>query len=164
MDKTEFIKNYKDYVSEIYACVRPELFSVVDIIKIKDPGLMTISEIDLDETSARGYVWILFIREMNEYFKRPLKINIEEVNTIDDVELFFTLLDKERILYNPESSFSEIMSMNFKRETVGKLFTEKEAFRLDAIMDKCFTITSEMNIDIYKIAKRSKLLIRGVVY
>lgn len=161
MNKIEFTKNYKDYVSEIYACVRPELFSVVEIIEIKDPNLLPIPEKGLDEDAARGYVWNLFIIEMNEYFKRPLKIDIEEINSIEDIELFFSLLDKERILYDCLTSFKEYTSSDFKKNTVGQLFTNKEANRLDTLMEKCWEITSEMDIDIYEITNRTTLLIRG---
>ena len=66
MDAIEFVANYKKYVSEIAAVVRDNLSPIVEAFENKDPhNLVTPETWFPNETTARGFVWGLFIDAMN---------------------------------------------------------------------------------------------------
>ena len=63
-----------------------------------------------NESSARGFVWGMFIEAANKYSYKTITIDIQEINNLEDMELFFALLYKKRIVFHPETSLSGIVN------------------------------------------------------
>jgi hypothetical protein len=65
MDSIIFIRKYETYLNEIQQVVKPEYLSVIDELQQIDPhDLVTPDTRFSDETSVRGLVWTLFLREI----------------------------------------------------------------------------------------------------
>ena len=63
MDAIEFVINYPNYLQEIRDVVRPELFPLLDELEKIDPhDLVSPDTWFVNEISARGYVWSLFLK------------------------------------------------------------------------------------------------------
>jgi hypothetical protein len=64
MDAIEFIVKYPEYLQEIRDVVKPELFPLVDELEKIDPhDLLTPASWFPNESSARGYVWSMFLKQ-----------------------------------------------------------------------------------------------------
>ena len=62
MDAIHFVRNYQFYLEEIQSVIRPELFPIIDELKSIDAHDLVRPESWFpDESSARGYVWGLFL-------------------------------------------------------------------------------------------------------
>jgi hypothetical protein len=67
MDAIQFILNYTDYLEEIKLVIRPELFPIIEELKSIDAHDLVRPESWFpDESSARGYVWNLFLNQVNK--------------------------------------------------------------------------------------------------
>jgi hypothetical protein len=162
MDAIEFVVNYKKYVSEIRAIIKSNLEPVINKIIERDPhDLITPETWFPNETAARGYVWSQFIDAVNEYSYQTITIDIKDINSIEDMELFFALLFKERIFYHPESSFRDVVNTDIYRNQTVRTFTDEESERLDKLNEKCFEIAERENVDIFETSMRIQKLIWG---
>jgi len=65
MDAFAFVANYDKYLEEIRSVIRPELFPQLDELAQIDPhDLVTPETWFPDENTARGYIWIIFVRKV----------------------------------------------------------------------------------------------------
>jgi hypothetical protein len=71
---------------------------------------------------------------------------MKNINTIKGVKQYFHLLVKNYGLsFHPDDDFKSYLSHNTKE----RLFTDAEATHHNKLMDKCFVICNENNVDIY---------------
>ena len=103
----------------------------------------------------------MFINAVNKQSYKTITINIDEVNNVEDIELFFALLYKERIFFHPETSLSGIVNTDIYGNQTIRTFTNEESERLDGLMDKCFEVAEKENVDIFKVDMRIQKLIWG---
>lgn len=62
MDAIEFVKRYEDYLDEIRLVIRPELYPQLHELAQTDPhDLVSPGTWIPYESSARGYVWSIFV-------------------------------------------------------------------------------------------------------
>ena len=81
-------------------------------------------------------------------------ISTKEINSLRGVSLFFKALNKASLAFHPDDSFTNYIDL----ETKEPCFSEKEALRLDDLMDKCFEICEPLGEDkIYDIAMKQFL-------
>ena len=67
MDALEFIIRYPDYLDEIDQIVKPELLSIVAELREIDPyDLITPDSWIVSEVQARGFVWMMFLKECHK--------------------------------------------------------------------------------------------------
>jgi hypothetical protein len=74
---------------------------------------------------------------MNTYKRR---IEIEDIKTLEDIEMFFPLLTIDRVGFHPEVSFHEYITVekiDGKLNNRGRSLSKEECDRLDMLMDKC---------------------------
>lgn len=162
MDAIEFAANYGKYIREIEAIIRLELFPVLNELKSKQPDdLIPSDRWFTSENEARGFVWTLFVEGINKYSYEQITIDIDDIKSLEDIELFFILLEKEHILYSPETSFSDTVNTDFEGNTTLPTFTKEESDRLDMLMGKCRDLADELDVNIFEIAKRANLIIQG---
>ena len=63
MDAIEFVTRYPEFIQEIRAVVRPELFPLVDELESIDPHDLIRPEAWFSsENDARGFVWTMFMK------------------------------------------------------------------------------------------------------
>jgi hypothetical protein len=162
MDAIEFVTNYTKYVDEIRAVIKSNLLPVLEQLENKDPqDLLTPDSFFLNEDAARGFVWGMFVNAVNKKSYKTITIDIDEIKSIEDIEMFFALLYKDGISFHPETSLSEIVNTDLYGKQTIRTFTEEESARLDGLMDKCFEVAEKENVDIFQTAMRVKKLIRG---
>jgi hypothetical protein len=162
MDSIEFGAKYNKYLNEIKSVIRPELFSVIDDLKSKDPqDFITRDTLFQNENDARGFVWAMFVDGVNKYSFQTITIDIEDIETLDDIEMFFILLEKEHISYSPESSFLDITNTDLDGNSTVQTFTLEEGERLDMLMGKCRDLVDELDVNIFEICKRANRIVRG---
>jgi hypothetical protein len=162
MDASEFVTNYNKYLDEIKSVINPNLLIVIDKLTSIDPHELVGPEtMFLNENDARGIVWCRFVECVNEYANQPITIDIEDIKSLDDIEMFFILLEKERILYHPERSFHGNINTDINGKCTVSTFTFEESERLDLLMGKCRGLCDELDIDLYEIGKRANLIVRG---
>ena len=78
-----------------------------------------------------------------------ITISTKQINSLRGVRLFFNALNRESLAFHPDDTFTNYINL----ETEEPCFSEKEALRLDGLMDKCFEICEPMGEDkIYEIA------------
>ena len=66
MEAIEFVVKYENYLNEIAQVVKPEYDSVVGKLKAIDPHDLVRPESWFPaETDARGFVWTIFLKEIN---------------------------------------------------------------------------------------------------
>jgi hypothetical protein len=66
MEAIEFINNYNSYLEEISQVIKPELQTILGELKEIDPhDLIKPEGYFNSESHAKGYVWSLFLRKMN---------------------------------------------------------------------------------------------------
>jgi hypothetical protein len=63
-------------------------------------------------------------------------IATKQVNSLKGVRLFFDALNRASIAFHPDDNFTNYIDL----ETKEPCFSEKEALRLDELMNKCFEI------------------------
>lgn len=162
MDTTEFNANYENYLHEIREVVRYELRPAIHDLSLLLPGELMPPETGFhNEDEARGFVWHLFIDRVNERMSKPLTIDIEDIKSINDIETFFILLIKERVLYHPEMSFHGFINRDIYGNNTGPVFSKEEADRLDRLMKKCQNLADDMGVNIFDISKRADFIVRG---
>lgn len=67
MDSIIFIRKYETFLNEIQQVVKPEYQSVIDELRQIDPhDLIRPDSWFIDETSARGLVWKLFLLKVKK--------------------------------------------------------------------------------------------------
>jgi len=162
MDAIEFVANYKKYVSEIAAVVRDNLSPIVEAFENKDPHKLVTPETRFpNETTARGFVWGLFIDAVNDQSHKTITIDIDDINNLEDMEMFFALIYREGILYHPDFSFDGYMNTDINGKQTVRTFTDEESERLDRLNEKCFEVAGIENIDVYRTSMRIQKLIWG---
>jgi hypothetical protein len=162
MDAIELVANYNKYLDEIKSVIRLELFPIIDELNSIDPhDLVTPGTWFPNENDARGFVWSMFVDRVNKLANQTITIDINDIKSLEDIEMFFILLVKERISYHPESSFREIRNTDIYGNLTVPTFTCEESERLDLLMGKCRDLADELDADIYEIGKRANLIIRG---
>ena len=63
MDSIAFVLNFPEYLREIRSVIRPELFPLLaELAQIDPHDLVTPDTWFLNESSARGYVWSMFLK------------------------------------------------------------------------------------------------------
>jgi len=68
MEAIEFIRNYKNYLTEIESVVRPEYIKVVEVLKEIDPHDLVGPDTWFNtEINAKGFVWNLFLTENKKF-------------------------------------------------------------------------------------------------
>lgn len=64
MDAIHFVENYTHYLDEIKLVIRPELFPIIEELKMIDAHDLVRPESWFpDENGARGFVWGLFLKK-----------------------------------------------------------------------------------------------------
>lgn len=73
------------------------------------------------------------------------------IETVADVEQFFTWLRANDILLHPDDSFTFLVDL---AEEEGEIpcITSEQADYLDEVMDKCFEVCEDSNEDIYELS------------
>lgn len=154
MSLFDFVEEYNKYLNEISSVIRPELFPIIDELESKKLiELLHQSQKFNSENDARGFVWNLFVEEANKYAHQKITIDIKDIQTLEDVEMFFILLEKEHISYHPETSFRDIISKNLNGNITGPTFTPEESDRLDMLMMKCIDLCDELYINMHCICR-----------
>jgi hypothetical protein len=162
MEAIEFVTNYPKYVKEIRSVVKDNLQLLIDELEAKDThDLVTPDTWFPNESAARGFVWGMFINAVNIQSYKTIIIDIDEINSVEDMELFFALLYKEGISFHPETSLSEIVNTDLYGKQTIRTFTEEESERLDGLIEKCFEVAEKENVDIFQTAMRIQKLIWG---
>ncbi|MDD4992830.1 MAG: hypothetical protein PHR83_11400 [Paludibacter sp.] len=73
---------------------------------------------------------------------------IQEINTIQDVELFaFQLVNDESLSFHPDDDFSNYINL----ETREPLYSNEEVSTLNKQMERCFNICDQFGVDIYEL-------------
>lgn len=71
---------------------------------------------------------------------------ITEINTIEDVRLFaFQLVNEENLSFHPDDDFADYINVETKETT----YSDKEVKMLNNLMEKCFDICQQNEVDIY---------------
>jgi hypothetical protein len=83
-----------------------------------------------------------------------IKIDIQEIKNVDDIETFFALLCEENILFHPEISFHEFVTCDKNTQESIPLFSWDESERLDYLMIKCYAVADEACVNLMTIALR----------
>ena len=66
MEAIEFVINYENYLNEIEQVVKPEYLPAIERLRARDTHDLLRPEAWFQtESSARGYVWTLFLKEKN---------------------------------------------------------------------------------------------------
>ena len=64
MEAIEFVANYENYLTEIEQVVKPEFYPVIKKLREIDPhDLVRPDSWFQGSANARGYVWLLFLKE-----------------------------------------------------------------------------------------------------
>jgi hypothetical protein len=64
MEAIEFVANYENYLTEIEQVVKPEFLPVIEKLRAIDPhDLVRPDTWFQGSANARGYVWLLFLKE-----------------------------------------------------------------------------------------------------
>ena len=72
MEAIVFVKNYLIYIDEIGEVIKPELLPILDELRKINPHDLVRPDTYFDsENSARGFVWSMFVRKVNNR-KTPL--------------------------------------------------------------------------------------------
>lgn len=162
MNAIEFINNYKKYIKEIRSVIKSNLDPVIEKLADTDPhDLITPETWFPNETAARGYVWSLFIDAVNDYYKKPITLDIEDINSVEDMELFNALIYKEGILYHPDFSFADYVNSDISGNKTVPTFTDEESKRLDKLNEKCFEVAEREGVDVYRTSMRIRKLLWG---
>ena len=67
MDAFEFILYYPDYLDEIEQIIKPELLPIMEELREIDPhDLVTPDTWIVSELQARGFVWMIFLKEFKK--------------------------------------------------------------------------------------------------
>lgn len=73
---------------------------------------------------------------------------IKEINTIEDIKLFaFQLVNEENLSFHPDDDFSDYINLS----TNEALYSAKEVSQLNELMDKCFILCEQAEVDIYEL-------------
>ncbi|MEI6684467.1 MAG: hypothetical protein WCO44_17725 [Bacteroidota bacterium] len=68
MNAIEFVNRYDQYLDEIRSVIRPELFPQLEELAQIDPHDLVNPETWFpDENSAKGFVWLIFVRRVKEH-------------------------------------------------------------------------------------------------
>lgn len=162
MDASEFVANYKKYVSEIESLVGAHVSQVVERLKRKDPlTLIKLKTSFKSDSEARGFVWNKFIEAVNKSAYKQIKIPIKNIRNVHDIERFLALVYKQRIYYHPESSFHDIMNSDLYRNRTCRTFSDEEADRLDNLNLKCREVAEANHVDIFRLSMHIQRLIWG---
>lgn len=79
---------------------------------------------------------------------------IQEINTVQDVELFASqLVNEENLSFHPDDDFSNYINL----ETQEPLYSDEEALSLNKQMERCFDICNQFGADIYELMGRPLL-------
>jgi len=79
---------------------------------------------------------------------------IQEINTIQDVELFaFQLVNDENLSFHPDDNFSNYINL----ETQEPLYSDEEVSFLNKQMERSFDICNQFGADIYELMGRPLL-------
>lgn len=73
---------------------------------------------------------------------------IQEIKTIGDVRTFFKQLLAEGLNFHPDTPFEDYINC----ETTHPTYTVVEADIKNQLMEQCFDVCEQVNIDIYEIA------------
>lgn len=73
-------------------------------------------------------------------------MQIESINTVDDVRMFFKYLVNDKELnFHPDTDFTDYINIS----TGKTIFSDEEITRYNRIMDSCFVVCNKHNVDIY---------------
>jgi len=73
---------------------------------------------------------------------------ITEINTIEDVKLFaFQLVNQENLSFHPDDDFADYINT----ETKEQCYSEEDIIRLNEMMEKCFIVCEQSELDIYEL-------------
>jgi hypothetical protein len=73
---------------------------------------------------------------------------INEINTIEDVKLFaYQLVNEESLSFHPDNDFADYINT----ETKEKSYSEEDIIRLNEMMEKCFIVCEQAELDIYEL-------------
>lgn len=73
---------------------------------------------------------------------------VDHISTVEDVEMFFDHIVKERkINFHPDNNFEDYVCI----ETHEPSFTPDECKLYNRLMEDCFCICDQTNVDIYEI-------------
>jgi hypothetical protein len=73
---------------------------------------------------------------------------ITEINTIEDVKLFaFQLVNEENLSFHPDDDFADYINT----ETKEQCYSEEDIIRLNEMMEKCFIVCEQSELDIYEL-------------
>lgn len=73
---------------------------------------------------------------------------IQQIKTIEDVKTFFQQLLAEDLNFHPDTPFEDYINGETRHPT----YTYVEADIRNKLMEQCFDVCDEVNIDIYEIA------------
>lgn len=72
---------------------------------------------------------------------------IEKIETIEDVKTFFQQLKDEGLNFHPDTQFEDYINIESKKPT----YTLVEAELRNELLDDCFTICDDADVDIYEL-------------
>lgn len=83
---------------------------------------------------------------------------INEILTLDDVKQFAKELTSEGLSFHPDDDFHDYINLETKEPT----YSEEEAGLRNKLMDKCFEICEQEDVDIYTLMMEEFLLETGL--
>ncbi len=83
---------------------------------------------------------------------------IQVINTIDDVNAFFTELLDESLNFHPDEGFANYINIDTSEPT----YSAEGAEMRNQLMDKCFEVCDHNHADIYELAQELSLIYTGL--
>lgn len=71
----------------------------------------------------------------------------EKIETIEDVTTFFLQLKEEDLNFHPDTPFEDYVNI----ETNERIYTDEESQIRNKLLDDCFTICDDADVDIYEL-------------
>lgn len=77
-----------------------------------------------------------------------IKNMIRNIKTIEDVKLFaFQLVNEDNLSLHPDDDFADYINI----ETKEQYYSEEDIIRLNEMMEKCFIVCEQAELDIYEL-------------
>lgn len=83
---------------------------------------------------------------------------IQEINTVEDVKLFFNQLLDESLNFHPDEDFANYINIDTRQPT----YSNEEAQLRNQLMDRSFEICEQNSEDIYELAQALSLKYTGL--
>lgn len=70
-----------------------------------------------------------------------------KIKTLEDIKGFLAEMGEMGLVFHPDTPFEDYIDTRTKKHT----FSTKEAWRLNSLLDDCFTVCSKQHVDFYSL-------------